>query len=241
MHRTGFILCFALICVWIGSGVVEAAFTPTDTPTNTATITATGTPSNTPINTPTRSATATPSGTATPSATITTTPNTMGATATFTPTLSFTPTTSPSMTVTSTPNTLGATATFTPTVTSTPNTATVSATMTITPTPPQSLAFTPSTSTSGPVTLAQNVVRPSLDQPVRIQVRLDQASPVHIAIYTRGGRLVKTIDADVPSAGTFEAVWAGVNQQGQVVGSGVYVVYIRTKTFEEKRKVVVIR
>jgi hypothetical protein len=92
-----------------------------------------------------------------------------------------------------------------------------------------------------PVVIRQNVVRPASAQPLQVAVQLARAQHVTINIYTRSGKLVKTLMDQMQNAGTFDAVWQGVNAKGQVVGSGVYIVHIKTDTFEEKRKVVVVR
>jgi flagellar hook assembly protein FlgD len=43
------------------------------------------------------------------------------------------------------------------------------------------------------------------------------------------------------NAGTFETVWDGIDRKGQVVPSGIYIVYTKTDDFEKKRKIVVVR
>jgi flagellar hook assembly protein FlgD len=91
-------------------------------------------------------------------------------------------------------------------------------------------------SAAEPVVIRQNVIRPDSTQPLHVAVQLDRPQRVAIHIYTRNGKLVKTLVDQVQNAGTFDAVWQGVNQNGQVVGSGVYIVLIQTETFEEKRK-----
>ncbi len=154
------------------------------------------------------------------------------------------------MTPTQTPGgtTLTATATRTRTVTPalTPSGATATATLTpagttlvatYTPTP---FATPGSQLPPAPVTIRQNIVRPASNQPVHIAVRLDHPQRVVIKIYSRRGQLIKTLADQVMNAGTFEAVWEGVNQKGRVVGSGVYIVHIQTDSFSEKRKLVVV-
>jgi len=43
------------------------------------------------------------------------------------------------------------------------------------------------------------------------------------------------------NAGTFEAIWKGINKNGNVVSSGLYFVQIITSKINEKRKIVVIK
>ncbi len=62
-----------------------------------------------------------------------------------------------------------------------------------------------------------------------------------VRIYTQSGQLVKVVEDRIADAGTFETSWAGINQNGNVVSSGVYFVEIQTERFNEKRKLVVVR
>ena len=85
------------------------------------------------------------------------------------------------------------------------------------------------------------MVRPSVNKPARIDVKIDKSQKVVVKIYSLRGKLIKTLVDRVVNAGTFEAVWEGVNQKGRLVSSGVYIVHIKTDTFEEKRKLAVVR
>lgn len=89
--------------------------------------------------------------------------------------------------------------------------------------------------------IKQNVVRPSVNKPARIDVKIAKAQRVVVKIYSLRGKLIKTLADRVANAGTFEAVWEGVNQKGNLVSSGIYIVHIKTDTFEEKRKLAVVR
>ena len=92
-----------------------------------------------------------------------------------------------------------------------------------------------------PVVIRKSVIRPSQQQPAQLSVELEQPQHVSIKIYTVRGKLVKTVVDKMMSAGTFEQVWTGVNQNGSVVSSGVYIVHIKTDTFSEKRKIALVR
>jgi flagellar hook assembly protein FlgD len=91
------------------------------------------------------------------------------------------------------------------------------------------------------VVIRGNVVRPAAAQPLHVDVLLEKSQRVTITIYNRNGQFIKTVTDEVANAGTFNAVWEGVNAKGQIVSSGIYIVLIKTDTFEEKRKVVVVR
>ncbi len=94
---------------------------------------------------------------------------------------------------------------------------------------------------AGPFIVHPNVLRTSTGQPVRITIRIDRTQRVLVKIFTRGGKLVKTLVDRVMNAGTFETVWDGIDRKGQVVPSGIYIVYTKTDDFEKKRKIVVVR
>ncbi|MEW6516293.1 MAG: FlgD immunoglobulin-like domain containing protein [candidate division FCPU426 bacterium] len=226
--------------------------TPTPTPTITPTCTVSPTPgiptaTFTPTVSPTPQATFTPTTTATLSATRTISATfTLTRTATLSPTVSLTLT--PSLTATISP-TRTASLTFTPTrtatvpvaetPTSTPAGTTVTAhTATPTTTPTSRLV---SPSGASPVIIRGNVFKPTSQPPLPIAVYLDEPQQVKIRIFTLRGKLVKTVADQMASAGTFEAVWNGANREGRIVRSGVYIVYVETSRFKERRKLVVVR
>ncbi len=41
--------------------------------------------------------------------------------------------------------------------------------------------------------------------------------------------------------GIFQAIWEGLNERKRLVGSGIYVVYIKAETINETKKIAVIR
>ena len=86
-----------------------------------------------------------------------------------------------------------------------------------------------------------NVYRPAGDPPVVISVFLERTQNVKVAIYTQTGKLVAIVAERQAGAGTFEAVWEGLNREGRLVRSGVYLVMVETETFREKRRLAVIR
>jgi hypothetical protein len=202
-------------------------FSATITFTVTATFTAAATNSATATSTGTPTATATYTASLIPSFTSTCTPTlTISPTVTETPTVTLSATPGQTASVTATP--VMAAATFSPTVTLTMQTAT-----------PANYPHQPSP--ASPVVIRQNIVRPSQNQSLSVGVWLDTPQRVVVRIYTQNGHLVKVLEDRLVGAGKFETAWAGVNQNGSVVGSGVYFVEIQTEHFNEKRKLVVLR
>jgi len=168
-------------------------------------------------------------------------------TPTFTPTVTFTVTLTltPTIIMTSTPSPTPASPTMTPTVLN--ETATFTPTITVTPTKDIGITtFTPTERKKipderSPVVIRGNVLKPSTHRPVQIGLFLKRSQRVVVKIYSLRGQLVKTLVDHVVDAGRFETIWEGVNVNGTVVRSGIYIVYIETESFKEKRKMVVIR
>ncbi len=187
-------------------------------PTDTFTIT----PTATPTATPTKILTETPTETSTETQTLTGTPIITSNT--------FTPTETVTITVQQ--------ETFTPTMTYVPDEHPTPDVLTHTVTPTE-LKRKPDKDT--PVVIRGNVLKPSTQRPMQIAVYLEKSERVKVKIYSLRGKLIKTLVDEVVQAGNFEAIWNGVNKNGSVVRSGIYIVYIETESFTEKRKMVVIR
>jgi FlgD Ig-like domain len=244
----------------------DTLLTTTATPSATSTVSATLTPTRTatPSATGTVTYTQTPTSTPTATMTLTATETIVLPTDTYTPTTTVSPTVSQSATgtPTSTPSPIHS-PTHTPTIDEPSLTSTPTGTPTYfvpqeteTPTPQDTAGedSTPApslTSTAterkrkpdkvAPVVIRGNVLKPSSKRPVQIAVFLEKPEHVKVKIYSMRGKLIKTLVDEVVQAGSFESAWEGVNKNGSVVRSGIYIVYIETESFKEKRKMVVIR
>jgi hypothetical protein len=62
----------------------------------------------------------------------------------------------------------------------------------------------------------------------RIAFSLRDAGLVELNVYTVRGALVRQLEHGVRSAGTHETVWAGVDEAGQTVASGTYLIRMAT-------------
>ncbi|MCK5219334.1 hypothetical protein KAR10_07425 [bacterium] len=248
MNKKTLMLLFVI--GFIFTGRLYAVTPPENTPTHTAISTDTATPFVTTI-----TAIATPTVTPDPSAiaTATHTPTPFGTSITMIATPTVTPDPSVIATATHTPTPFGTSITMiaTPTVTPDPSVITT-ATITITPDDSAltaAVTLTPVTTptsyvtiaSAAPVVIKQNIVRPSMNKPVHIDVKIAEAQRVVVKIYSLRGKLIKTLADRVADAGTFETVWEGVSQKGVLVSSGIYIVHIKTDTFDEKRKLAVVR
>jgi flagellar hook assembly protein FlgD len=64
---------------------------------------------------------------------------------------------------------------------------------------------------------------------------------VCIAVYDVNGSLVKMLASGAISAGRHEVRWSGRNERGEDVASGVYFVRLSSGSFEDARKIVLLR
>jgi len=147
-------------------------------------------------------------------------------------------------TVTPTQTPAAATATRTP-----PRGASRTATPTVTPRATiertsSPVAASPSVSEGQPsdtVTLRQNVNRPDQGRNCRIDLRLERSQHVRIRVFSRDGRELITLADQEAGAGVFETQWSGRNSRGEIVASGIYLVWIQTNDFEARHKLIVVR
>jgi flagellar hook assembly protein FlgD len=96
-------------------------------------------------------------------------------------------------------------------------------------------------SQNSPVVIRGNVFKPAAHRPVEISLFLAKPEHVKVKIYSLRGRLIKSIADEMVTAGRFETVWEGINANGEVVRSGIYIIDIEAESFKEKRKVAVVR
>ena len=79
-----------------------------------------------------------------------------------------------------------------------------------------------------------------------IPYQLSEDGPVSVSIYDATGRLVRTLSLGFQSAGFYNsrdraAYWDGRNDAGEHVASGLYFYQLRTPTFHQTRRLVVIK
>jgi hypothetical protein len=75
----------------------------------------------------------------------------------------------------------------------------------------------------------------------RIEYQMPYSSEVNITVYDLMGRLVRNIVNDQKVAGFEIATWDARDEQGQSVVSGVYLIRMRTKNFEQVRKILYLK
>jgi hypothetical protein len=76
-----------------------------------------------------------------------------------------------------------------------------------------------------------------------IRYAIAEKGRVTLRIFDVGGRLVRTLVDEVqhPVEGSFEVVWDGTNDQGQRVGSGVFLYQIDAPGFTAAKKLVILK
>ena len=79
-----------------------------------------------------------------------------------------------------------------------------------------------------------------------IPYQLSEDSPVSITIYDTTGRLVRTLSLGLQSAGFYNsqgraAYWDGRNALGERVASGIYFYQLTTPTFQQTRRLVIVK
>ena len=79
-----------------------------------------------------------------------------------------------------------------------------------------------------------------------IPYQLSEDSPVSVSIYDTTGRLVRTLSLGYQSAGFYNsrgraAYWDGRNALGESVASGIYFYQLTTPTFQQTRRLVIVK
>ena len=64
---------------------------------------------------------------------------------------------------------------------------------------------------------------------VAIEYNLEKESNVKLSIYNLLGQRVKDIDSGYKSAGTYTSIWNGLNNKGEQMPSGVYIVEVNNE------------
>jgi hypothetical protein len=93
----------------------------------------------------------------------------------------------------------------------------------------------------GRVQVRPNTIRPGRGERLLLEVNPEATGHLEARIYTREGRLVRTlVDADVAS-GYRSWEWDGTNNNQERISAGVYFLYVRGNVPEQKFKLAVIR
>jgi hypothetical protein len=88
--------------------------------------------------------------------------------------------------------------------------------------------------------LCQNYPNP-FNPETRIGYQLPKAGNVEIVVFDVLGKNIRTLVNMRCDAGFFDAIWDGRDDSGNRLGSGLYVVQMKTKEFMAMKKVVMIK
>ena len=88
--------------------------------------------------------------------------------------------------------------------------------------------------------LSQNYPNP-FNPGTTIAFVIPKAQDVKLEIYNMLGRRVKTLVEDKMQAGAHKVAWDGTNDLGKAVASGTYIYKLRTESFTETKRLVLVR
>ncbi len=74
-----------------------------------------------------------------------------------------------------------------------------------------------------------------------ISYQLPEETPVKLTIYNVQGQLVRAYDLGIKTAGTYSVEWDGKDQFGRDLPSGTYLYRIKAGTFEQTRKMLLLK
>jgi hypothetical protein len=88
--------------------------------------------------------------------------------------------------------------------------------------------------------LAQNYPNP-FNPSTTIKFSIPQGNDVVIEIYNMTGQKIKTLVKDYYAAGTYEAAWNGLNENGMKVSSGIYLYRIKAGNYIKTNKMTLLK
>ncbi|MDC7239420.1 MAG: FlgD immunoglobulin-like domain containing protein [Spirochaetales bacterium] len=93
----------------------------------------------------------------------------------------------------------------------------------------------------GGVTILNNVINPNNGDKAVLMYDIPNAGVVTAQIFTLNGNLVKILQRGRQAAGTYQYVWDGRNNAGNIVARGVYFVRVVGPDTDEIRKIMVVK
>ncbi|NOZ62204.1 MAG: DUF11 domain-containing protein, partial [Calditrichaeota bacterium] len=89
--------------------------------------------------------------------------------------------------------------------------------------------------------LDKNVFRPDIDGTLGIKFKLSYRRLARLDIYDLAGTHITRVAEDIFGGGWNTYYWNGITESGKKVGSGVYLVTLRTDEFKGWKKVIIVR
>jgi flagellar hook assembly protein FlgD len=78
---------------------------------------------------------------------------------------------------------------------------------------------------------------------VRFDIPDNEGSSVKasLVIYNTLGQIVKTIFQGYSETGSYEFLWLGDNEKGDIVPNGIYYVMLKTEKYQQSRKLILMK
>ncbi|MBN1349491.1 DUF11 domain-containing protein [candidate division KSB1 bacterium] len=89
--------------------------------------------------------------------------------------------------------------------------------------------------------LDRNVYKPEVEQPLGIHFKLSYRRNARLDIYDIAGRHIVELTRDIYDGGWNTYPWNGMSNTGQRLGSGIYLVTLRTDEFNSWKKFLIVR
>ena len=94
--------------------------------------------------------------------------------------------------------------------------------------------------TPNEIKVTNNLFNPTNGGSVKVQYSLPEDTSVKITVHKSNGEKVRALIDQVKAAGVYtDLIWDGKDDQGQVVSSGVYIVFIDAGAFKDKKRVII--
>lgn len=86
-----------------------------------------------------------------------------------------------------------------------------------------------------------NPFTPGAGEYLILPVRLQASSPLELFVLREDGRRVRHVDLGLRNAGTHQILWDGLDDKGELVGSGIYFLQVVAGEFRPAAKLAVVR
>ena len=87
----------------------------------------------------------------------------------------------------------------------------------------------------------ENLFEPDKGQPLNIYFEIKSSQTVRLDLYDISGYHISTLVEDVFNGGLNKYPWNGKTEQGQNVGSGVYIIALQAQNMSCWKKVIIVR
>ncbi|HRU38296.1 MAG TPA: FlgD immunoglobulin-like domain containing protein [Candidatus Goldiibacteriota bacterium] len=89
--------------------------------------------------------------------------------------------------------------------------------------------------------IKNNVIRPLMGEAMSLIYKVEENCDVIVRVYNRKGEPVRTLYNGSRSRGIYEEKWRGEDDNGTIVGDGVYIAHVKTCLTEQRIKAVVVK